>query len=181
MCLLLINRTAIKIQSLSLGWYMMENLTHPGLKIKIMNGCLYLTSEKLRMISHKLCVGSSSAVSWDLAFRWSDHTGVDFSTTLHIVYQQCSYVGFPSHGRVRVSHSHLISCLRKEDFFFLMIESYKRKSEKVFLIGSLNRYIVMSHCISLFAMFAYTWTSYCKDNRICRLAWPGAEGSLNSI
>ena len=66
-------------------------------------------------------------------------------------------------------------------FFFLIIESYKRKSEKVFLIGSLNRYIVMSHCISLFAMFAYTWTSYCKDNGICQLAWPGAEGGLNSI
>ena len=171
----------MKIQSLSLGWYMMKNLTHPGLKIKTMNGCLYLTSEKLRMILHKLCVSSSSAVSWDLAFRWSDHTGVDFSTTLHIVYQQSSYVGFPCHGGVRVSHSHLISCLRKEDFFFLIIESYKRKSEKVFLIGSLNRYIVMSHCISLFAMFAYTWTSYCKDNGICQLAWPAAEGGLNSI
>lgn len=92
------------------------------------------------------------------------------------------YLGFPSQGRLSVSHLHLISCLRKEIFFFfLIIESYKRESEKVFLIGSLNRYIVMSHCISLFAMLAYTWSSYCQDNGICWLAWPGAEGGLNSI
>lgn len=179
MCLLLINRKVIKIQSLSLGLYMMENLTYSDLKIRTMNGCLYLTTEKLRIISHKLCFSSSSTVSWDLASHWSDHTGVDFSTTLHIVYQQCFL------SRLSLSHKSpgftFTPYILHEDFFFLIIESYKREGEKVFLIGNLNRYIVMLHCISLFVVFTYTWTSYWKDKGMCWLAWSGAEGGLNSI
>lgn len=182
MCLLLINRKVIKMQSLSLGLCMMENLTHPDLEIRTMNGCLYLTSEKLRMISHKLCFSSSSTVSWDLASHRSDHTGVDFSTTLHIMYLQCSLsrlsFSWKSPG---FTFTPYILHEKRGFFFFLIIESYKRENEKVFFIGNLNRYIVMSHCISLFAMFAYTWTSYWKDKGICWLAWPGAEGGLNSI